>query len=190
MSALRHSVPAALLLSVVAGVLLVAPQSPYGWTAASAQSIVRPAGSDRIYLGLDGVSGEATDGDHVGELVLQSFTWSESHATDTSSRVQFKDIHVIMGMDKAAPWLLQKAGSAQRIAKATLTLRNSLGQDYARFALGDITLTGFQIEATAGQARSKVSFDMNIGRIDMEYRPQLYSGGLGPATKGGWDRKN
>ena len=45
---------------------------------------------------------------------------------------------------------------------------------------------GVRDDGTAGQGKPIVSLDMAVNKIDVEYRPQLYSGGLGPAVKGGW----
>ena len=174
---------------VTAAVLFMAPAGPAAWTHADAQTLPKPSGGDRIFLKIDGVEGEATESDHVGDLNVRSFNWGESRAIDSSAKAQIKDFHVVTALDKASPLLMRKTAVRDRISKAVLTIRNSLGQDYTKWTLGDIVVTGLQIEGTAGQGKPEVSFDLNFSKIDAEYRAQLYNGGLSPAVKASWDAK-
>ncbi len=152
---------------------------------ALAQAPVRSTMSDRIYLHLDGVDGEVTETDHTGDLAPVSFSWGATALPQTG----FKDLHIVMRADKAFPVLMRKAAMKDRIANAQLVMRNPLGQDYMKWALKDLSISAFQIDATAGQGKPVVTFDLRIGRIDVEYRSQLYNGGLSPAVKSGWDAK-
>ena len=101
-----------------------------------------------------------------------------------------KEFHVVMHADKAAPVLMRKAAARETISKAVLSIRNSLGQDYMKWTVGNAFVTSFQIEEAAGQSKPLVTFDLTFNRIDVEYRAQLYNGGLSPAVKSGWDAKN
>lgn len=188
MHSMRWMAIVALVLTI-AGTFLTGPVSPFAWTPVSAQTAPRPSVSDRIFLKIDGIEGESTENDHAGDLQVQSFSWGISRSTDTSAPATVKDMHIVMAMDKASPLLLRKAGIGERIAKATLNVRNSLGQDYTKWTMSDIVLTGFQAEGTIGHGKPMISFDMHVNKVDIEYRPQLYSGGLGPAVRGGWEAK-
>ncbi|NOS68230.1 MAG: type VI secretion system tube protein Hcp [Candidatus Peribacteraceae bacterium] len=185
---IRSIVPAALLLFMTAGVLMMVPADS-SWQHVSAQAAPKTAPGDRFFLKIDGVSGEATESDHVGDLALRSFVWSESRTTDSSSKVQTKDFRAVMALDASSPLLMRKTAVRERIAKATLAVRNSLGQDYLKWTMTDVILTSFQVEGTSGQGKPVATFDMNVGKMDLEYRPQLYNGGLGPAVKTGWEAR-
>ena len=185
---IRLIAPAAILSALLAGFLLFSPRDAGEWATASAQG-ASPSPGSQFFLKIDGVDGEATETDHGGELALRSFSWSETKNLDTSSRVQTKDFHASMAFEKSSPVLMRKTAVRERIAKAVLTARNGNGQDYLKWTMTDVILTGFQVEGTWGTGRPTASFDMNVGKMDLEYRPQLYNGGLGPATKTGWEAK-
>ena len=180
---IRFIVPSVLLLTLLAGFLML-PQRDSGAWIAAAQGVTAAPGS-QFFLKIDGVEGEATG----GELALRSFTWSQTKSLDTSSRVQTKDFHAVMAFDKSSPLLMRKTAVRERIAKAVLTARNASGQDYLKWTMTDVILTGFQVEGTSGPGKPMASFDMNVAKMDLEYRPQLYNGGLGPAVKTGWEAK-
>ena len=185
----RSIISACLFLAITVGVVMMSPVSAPSWTHVLAETAPRPVQGDRLFLKIDGVDGEATETDHVGDLAVQSFAWSESRSTDSSAKAQIKDFHIVTALDKSSPLLMRKSVARERIAKVTLTVRNSVGQDYSKWTLGDVFVTSFAIEDTWGQSKPKVTFDLNFGKIDAEYRPQLYTGGLGPAVKAGWDAK-
>jgi len=185
---IRSLTSAAILLTLLMGVFLIAPSGPESWTSVSAQAAPRTAPGDRFYVNIDGVEGESTEAGHVGDLVVRSFTWSESR-TDVSSKVQTKDFQTVMAFDKSSPLLMRKTAVRDRLAKATLTARNPLGQDYLKWTLADVILTSFQVDGTAGQGKPLVTFTMNVGTMNVEYRPQLNNGGLGPAVKAGWEAR-
>ena len=184
----RSIVPAALLLLFIAGMFAVAPAASPAWLRVSAQSAPKAAPGDRFFLKIDGIVGEVTEADHVGDLALRSFTWS-AFRTDTSAKVQTKDFHAVMAFDTASPLLMRKTAIRERIAKAVLTARNPLGQDYLKWTMTDVILTSVQLDGTAGQGKPLVTFDMNVAKIDVEYRPQFTNGGLGPAAKTGWETR-
>ena len=182
----RRAAVVIIALGVTAGLFLV-PMTP-SWEHVSAQTAPRTAPGDRFFLKIDGLAGEVTEADHVGELALRSFTWSASR-TDTSTKVQTKDFHSVMAFDAASPLLMRKTAIRERIAKAVLTVRNPLGQDYLKWTMSDVILTSVQMEGTAGQGKPLVTFDMNVAKIDVEYRPQFTNGGLGPSAKTGWEAR-
>lgn len=182
----RALVPAALvLLLLLGGISLIAAVMPSSWTALTAQ----PAPGDRLYLKLDGVTGEARDTDHSGELSIQSFTWTMTRSTDSSVRPQMKEFHVVMHADTGTPVLLRKSAARERIAKAVVSVRNSWGQDYMTWTLADVFITSFQVEEIAGQSKPQVTFDLLSTKIDVEYRTPFSNGALGPAVRSGWDSK-
>lgn len=184
---IRALLPAALLLMMTAGVLLIVPEET-PWQHVSAEAPPKTAPGDRFFLKLDGIEGEATETGHNGELALRSFSWSQTR-TDVSVKVQAKDFHAVMAFDTSSPALLRKNAVRERSAKAVLFVRNAIGQDYLKWTMSDVIVAMVQVEGTAGAGKPLVTFDLNVGKIDLEYRPQLYNGGLGPAVKAGWEAR-
>ncbi len=143
---------------------------------------------DRLFLKLEGIEGEVTETGHTGELALRSFSLALDRPSD-SSKAHLTSFHVVMGADKATPLLMRKTVTREQISKVVLVMRNALGQDYMKWTLTDTIVTAFKVNGNAGQIKPELSFDLESNKVDVEYRPQLYSGGLGPAVKGAWDGK-
>lgn len=177
---------ATLLLTLSAGLFSLVPGPSLSWQHVSAENIPKFAPSDRLLLKLDGIDGEVTDADHKNELALKSFTWTQTHPDDSSSAVSLKPFHFVMHTDRSMPLIVRKEALHEAIAKAVLTVRSSIGQDYMKWTLTNAHVTAFQITEAVGQVKAEVSFDLTFDRVDIEYRAQLYNGGLGTAVKGGW----
>lgn len=182
------SVFAALLVVITAAVLVMVPMAPSSWTSVSAQTVPRIVPGDRLFLKLEGIDGEVTETGHTGELALRTFSLALDRPSD-SSKAQMTSFHVTMGADKASPLLMRKTVTRELVPKVVLVMRNALGQDYMKWTLANAVVTSFKVNGTAGEIKPELSFDLQSSKIDVEYRPQLNSGGLGPAVKGAWDGK-
>jgi type VI secretion system secreted protein Hcp len=176
----RFSATISLVFLLLVGALFsVAPQ----WTSVEAQAAPKPSATDRMYLKLDGIDGESLEPNHGNELTLQSFSWGITSTTAP----QMNALHVVMAADRAAPLLMRKSATKERITSAVLTVRNGNSQDYMKWTFGNILVTSFQING-GGTNRPTVTVDLLPSKVDVEYRAQLSNGGLGPAVKGSWDK--
>lgn len=169
------------LVLIVAAVLAMIPSM----TAPTADAQKAVGTDEKFFLKVDGVDGEAVEGDHVGEIMLHSFDWDQTRPWDTSSKVQIEPFHVVIPFDKSIPVLLKKMGSRERIGKVVLTARTGT-QDYLKFTLSDVIITGYQMEGTWGVSRPLVGLNLVFTKVDSEYKYRLPNGSLGPTVKGGW----
>ena len=105
-----------------------------------------------VYLELDGVPGEADEGDFKGQIELQSFSLS-GQVEKPGEPAKLNDFFVLKPIDAASPKLLAALASGQRFAKATVTVRG--GKDaktYLKYAFTDLTISRInQVVASGGQ---------------------------------------
>lgn len=151
------------------------------------------------FLKLDGIEGESFDKQHEKEIDLLSFSFAMSSPRDYEShqatrRVSFNDADFTCYINVAYPRLCNACASNQKIKEATLSLRKSgtgknLGRtlEYAKIRLKDVHISKCQLFGQEHEGEKSdlpvVSFSLNFGKIEWEYREQLSTGGLqGPVT--------
>jgi type VI secretion system Hcp family effector len=129
-----------------------------------------------VYLELDGIPGEADEGDFKGQIELQSFSLS-GQAEQPGEAAKLHDFFVLKPIDAASPKLLAALASGQKIAKATVTVRG--GKDaktYLKYAFTDLTVSRInQVIASGGQeelnfryATVKVTYTSADGKTTVE----------------------
>src|SRR6476620_8061051 len=106
-----------------------------------------------VYMELDGIPGEADEGDFKGQIELQSFSLSGQSGEKAGDSVKLNDFFVLKPIDAASPKLLAALASGQKIAKATVTVRG--GKDaktYLKYAFTDLGVSRInQVIAQGGQ---------------------------------------
>lgn len=146
------------------------------------------------FLKIDGIPGESQDQQHKGEMELESFSWGETHsvaapAATAAGKVHIKDFQVMKRMDKASPLLMLAVASGQHFKSAVLTARKpgQPPQEYLTITLGDLMVSSYQTEASAGDPVPVDQVSFSFGRIEIAYRPQRPDGTLDAPVNAGWD---
>lgn len=130
-----------------------------------------------VYLELDGIPGEADEGDFKGQIELQSFSLSGQGGEKPGDAAKLNDFFVLKPIDAASPKLLAALASGQKIAKATVTVRG--GKDsktYLKYVFTDLMVSRInQVVATGGQeelnfryATVKVTYTSADGKTTVE----------------------
>jgi type VI secretion system Hcp family effector len=110
-----------------------------------------------VYLELDGIPGEADEGDFKGQIELQSFSLS-GQSEQPGESAKLHDFFVLKPIDAASPKLLAALASGQKIAKATVTVRG--GKDsktYLKYAFTDLTVSRIN-QVIAGGGQEELNF--------------------------------
>lgn len=180
-------------LSVVAvtiAVFTTAVWSAVSPTAARLRAQVpASATGDQYFLKIDGVTGESTTADHLGEIPVRSARWNQTRTLDTSAKVTPQPITITILADSTAPQLLHRAARRER-GKATLTARNSLGQDYLTWTFTDAAIVGYDFAVDpVASSRSWLTLQLAFSTVSADSRKQLPSGGLSPVVRGTWDMR-
>jgi type VI secretion system secreted protein Hcp len=151
------------------------------------------------FLKLDGIPGESQDATHKEEISLLSWSWGE-HQDGTAGhgpglgagKVAFKDLRVVMRVDKASPKLLLACSTGQHINKATLTCRKAGkdAQDYLVLLLHEILVSSYDISGEGQHADNLpvVHVTLHFNRIEQKYREQAADGTVGKEVRAGYDR--
>jgi type VI secretion system secreted protein Hcp len=130
------------------------------------------------FLKIDGIPGESTDGQHEGEIELESFSWGATRPDTVSGggaagRVQFGELLVTMALSKASPALMLSCATGERHEAAVLTARRAgIGkQECQSVTMSDLLISSYQ---TSGSTPSEVVLDqvsLRFSRIRMSYSP-------------------
>jgi type VI secretion system secreted protein Hcp len=151
------------------------------------------------FLKIEGIQGESASQKHKGEIEILSWSWGESQTGGFSSsggagagKVQVGPFHFAAHSSLASPKLFLACASGQHFQKAVLTAtRQAKGkaQDYLVWTLTDVLVTSFQTGADNPDALPVDGFDLDFGKIEVDYKPIKADGSLGASVKAGWDVK-
>jgi type VI secretion system secreted protein Hcp len=152
-----------------------------------------PGGSGDIFLAVQTkragkVKGEAASPGHEGEIVAQGWQWGVTAnvalgSTQATSRRTYRFLVVHKRIDSATTALLSALATNDEVKEARLTMRRAGGEqaDYFSIVLKQARIADLVHQASAdGDTVESVS--IAFGEVEVEYRPQLRSGGAGGAT--------
>lgn len=141
----------------------------------------------QMFLQVDTVDGDSADQKHHGEIDVDSFAWSQVRGA-SASKPTMDGFRVTMPMSSASPKLFLYSAGGTKIPRAVLTVRAAGSQqDFLKWMLTDVRIVSYQ---TVGNTRGDGVQDqivLGFGKVDVEYRPVLPNGTVGPAVQAGWD---
>ncbi len=152
------------------------------------------------FLKIDGIQGESASQKHKGEIEILSWSWGETqtgvHAGGGGAgfgKVQVGPFHFTAHSSLASPKLFLACANGQHIQKAVLTAARQVkgkAQDFLIWTLSEVIVTSFQIGASDADALPVDAFDLDFGKIEVDYKPIKADGSLGSPEKAGWDVKS
>jgi type VI secretion system secreted protein Hcp len=153
-----------------------------------------------MFLKLDGITGEADNPAHQGEIQIESFSWGVSQTGAFSSgggggagKVSIQDFHFFKYIDSSTPDLFLACLSGRAIPKATFSIRQQADNafDYFTVVLTNVHITGMNQNGTATDADGSPldNIALNFTKIEWTYTPKTAEGTAGTPVKGGWDLK-
>ncbi len=153
------------------------------------------------FLKIDGIDGESGDSKHSNQIDVLSWNFGASNTGTMSygsgggsGKVNMQDFHFTMKFNKASPLFLLRCADGSHIKSGILYCRKSTGeggqQEYLTYTFSDLLISHYQTGGAGGHDPIPTeSIAFNFAKIELEYKPQLISGGLGAAVKHGWDVK-
>jgi len=139
-----------------------------------------------MFLKLTGVTGEATDADHAGEIEVVSWTWGLTAPTtltgEAKGRTALSELQVVKRVDQSTPTLMQLLRNHKVTPSATLTVRKAGTTPLTYFALTleQVRVTAVTTTSEATELVERVS--LGFAKIKVVYTPQSATG-----AKGGGD---
>jgi type VI secretion system secreted protein Hcp len=141
-----------------------------------------------MFLKVQGVTGEAGDADHKGEIEVVSWSWgmqasSTSIAGDQGTgRSTLSELEVVKRVDLASPTLMLYLRNNKEIGQARLTVRKAgtVPLEYVKIELKMVRITSMKLESQGSELVERLR--LGFSRVRVEYTPQGSSGAVGGGT--------
>lgn len=151
-----------------------------------------------IFLKLTGITGEATDATHVGEIEVLDWDWSAGQPSSmhtnrggSTGKCTVDDLIFEHYVDRASPVLTLHCLTGRHIANATLTMRKAGGAtlEYVRLVMSDVMVTGVRIVGANTLPTPLEEVSLSFARFQQEYVIQGRHGGSAGTVSFGYDIK-
>ncbi len=165
----------------------------------AAMTVAPLAGANNdVFLEVDGVQGESNDQQFSNAIVVNTFSFGVSTASngDASGASRtlaggkaWDSLTITKKVDKASPKLFLNAATGEMIKTITLSNRRTGPKDkqvYYKIKLSDVLVSSVKV-SEGTDVMEMVSF--TFGRIEIEYKQQNPDGSLGSPIKVGYDVK-
>lgn len=152
-----------------------------------------------VYLQIDGIKGESTDGSHKDWIECKAVHWqviqpksatASTAGGHTAERCEHKDIVITKLADLASPLLLQNCSSGKTIPKAKLEFMRADGKGdrikYFEIELENVLIGGVAPAIVEGDILQE-NLNLKYSKVKWKYTQQKIAGGSGGNTSGGWD---
>jgi type VI secretion system Hcp family effector len=154
-----------------------------------------------MYMKIDGIDGESTDGDHQKWFEITSYSFSANQpaaatrstaGAATVERVYLSDFTVTKSMDIGSPDITLYCCQGKAIKTITISCfrADTVGEkpvEYMKYVLSDSIVTNYSVSGGVGDIPSE-SISFNYAKITWNYLPQKEGGGAKEGNKeSGWD---
>ena len=141
-----------------------------------------------MFLKMSGVTGEAQDSQHKGEIQVDGWSWGLSApaalgGAGVAARAALHELVVLKQVDQATPTLMQLVRTRKVVPTALLTVRKAgtTPLEYFKIELSDARVTSVTTQSEGAQLTEKVQ--LVCARIRVTYVPQQ----SGTGARGGGD---
>jgi type VI secretion system secreted protein Hcp len=150
-----------------------------------------------IYVKIGGITGEATDAQHIGWINVESITGGVANAGAMaygggggSGKSQWQDLTCQCKFEKSYPTLMQMCASGQHVPTVQISACKAGGtqQEFMHITMTDVIITSVNM---AGAVSTEPMFDVsfNFTQIVVTGRAQTATGDMGASVVAGWDVK-
>ena len=136
-----------------------------------------------MFLKLQGVTGEAQDVDHKGEIDVTSWSWGMQANTafsgQASGRAIINELQVVKRVDQSSPTLMSFLRFNKAVAQARLTVRKAgkTPLEYFTIELENVRVTSLKTESENTELVERVS--LGFSKVKVSYVPQDATGARG-----------
>jgi type VI secretion system secreted protein Hcp len=140
-----------------------------------------------MFLKVDGVTGEAGDADHKGEIDVTSWSWGMQSPADlatgkASGRRRLSELVIVKKVDRSTPTLMDFLKRNHPIPAATLTVRKAgkTPLTYFKIELKNVRVSAVKTESLEAELMDRVN--LGFDKVTVTYVQQDATG-----AKGGGD---
>jgi type VI secretion system secreted protein Hcp len=137
-----------------------------------------------MFLKIPGVTGEASDAEHKGEIEVVSWSWGfksppEVVTGQARGRTQYDELLIGKRVDQSTPTLMTFLKNNKPIDTAKLTVRKAGKEplEYFSIELSSVRITSINTESQAFELVEKVTLGFN--KVVVTYTPQGTTGAKG-----------
>ena len=136
-----------------------------------------------MFLKVHGVTGEAADADHKGEIEVVSWSWgmkgSASITTGKTAKATVTELHVVKRVDQASATLMKFLWTNKLVNEAQLTVRKAgkTPLEYFKIELANVRVTSVTTESEGTELVERVT--LGYSKVKASYVPQDGSGAQG-----------
>src|SRR5688572_931513 len=130
-----------------------------------------------MFLKVHGVTGEAGDTDHKGEIDVVSWSWGMSAADVGIARIT--ELSVVKRVDPASTTLMNLLRNRKVVSQAQLTVRKAekVPLEYFKIELENVRVTALKAESDNAELVERVS--LAFSKVRVSYTPQGPTGAAG-----------
>ncbi len=137
-----------------------------------------------MFLKVDGVTGEAVDADHKGEIDVVSWSWGmEAPVALTTGAapgmISVGELHVVKRVDQSSPTLMRFLRNRKAVSSAQLVVRKAgtAPLEYLTIELQNVRVNGLRAESHDAELIEHVR--LGFAKVRVSYTPQGAEGGRG-----------
>ena len=140
-----------------------------------------------MFLKLTGVTGEAQDTDHQGEIDVVGWSWGLAAPAavggQATGRTALHDLRIVKRVDQATPALMQCLRTHRLVPAAKLTVRKAgtTPLEYFKIELENVRITALTTDTDAAELVERLT--LGFTKITVTYTPQQ----SGTGAKSGGD---
>jgi type VI secretion system secreted protein Hcp len=143
-----------------------------------------------MFLKMDGVTGEATDSAHKGEIDVVSWSWGmqapiEMVSGQATGATTLTELNVVKRVDRASPTLMTFLRNHKVLGAAVLTVRKAGTSpfEYFKIELANVRVTSLKAEVVRAEEAELVErVSLGFSKVTVSYTPQGATGGSGGGT--------
>jgi type VI secretion system secreted protein Hcp len=140
-----------------------------------------------MFLKVEGVTGEAGDADHKGEIEVVSWNWAMQASVTAATgmargKARMSELQVVKRVDQASPTLMSFLNTNKLAKTAKLTVRKAgkTPLEYYVIELEEVRITAVKTESENAELVERVN--LGFSKVKVSYTPQDSTGGRGGGT--------
>ncbi len=136
-----------------------------------------------MFLKIQGVTGEANDADHKGEIQVISWSWGMQAPTSiggqASGKATMTELKIVKKVDLSSPTLMNYLRGHKAVSQATLVVRKAgkTPLEYFKIELENVRVTSLQTESD--QQELLEHLHLGFTKFRATYTPQDVTGARG-----------
>lgn len=140
-----------------------------------------------MFLKLQGVTGEAVDAEHKGQIEVVSWSWgmqapSDALAGAARGATTISELNIVKRVDRSSPTLMNFLRARKLISQGQLTVRKA-GQkplEYVKIELENVRVTSLKAESENAELLERIT--LGFSKVRVSYTPQGPTGAAGGGT--------